>query len=148
MLRRWDYGVAPVLGCMAMLYVPAYPRAEPRDFRRRPSVRRDARVYSLTYAPCLLTVTPSSPPPPPISRCSLLPFTAVVFVAALLRTIRNKYLWLAVSLLVYTFGISGGVYDIIRNPAPFMMKPDGTFMWFHPQVRCCRQQCRSPPPGL
>eukprot|EP00752_Nemacystus_decipiens_P006351 g5725.t1 len=51
----------------------------------------------------------------------------------LLRTVRNKYLWLAVSLMVYTFGISGGVYDIIRNPAPFMMKPDGTFLWFHPQ---------------
>lgn len=87
-------------------------------------------------------------PPPRLSQCSLLPFTAVVFAAALLRTIRNKYLWLAVSLLVYTFGISGGVYDIIRNPAPFMMKPDGTFMWFHPQVCCCRQQCRPPPPGL
>ena len=54
---------------------------------------------------------------------------------AILRAIRNKYLWLAVSLLVYTFGISGGVYDIIRHPAPFMMKQDGTLMWFHPQVR-------------
>ncbi|CAN0111577.1 unnamed protein product, partial [Ectocarpus sp. 12 AP-2014] len=54
---------------------------------------------------------------------------------AVLRVIRNKYLWLATSLLVYTFGISGGVYDIIRNPAPFMVKQDGFIMWFHPQVR-------------
>ncbi|CBN74884.1 conserved unknown protein [Ectocarpus siliculosus] len=54
-------------------------------------------------------------------------------LGALLRVIRNKYLWLATSLLVYTFGISGGVYDIIRNPAPFMVKQDGFIMWFHPQ---------------
>ncbi|CAN0484222.1 unnamed protein product, partial [Hapterophycus canaliculatus] len=53
----------------------------------------------------------------------------------LLRAVRNKYLWLTISLMVYTFGISGGVYDIIRNPAPFMLKQDGSIMWFHPQVR-------------
>lgn len=52
----------------------------------------------------------------------------------LLRVIRNKRIWFSLSLMVYTFGISGGVYDIIRNPAPFHMKPDGTIMWFHPQV--------------
>ena len=54
---------------------------------------------------------------------------------ALLRTVQNKYLWLTISLMVYTFGISGGVYDIIRNPAMFTFRQDGTIMWFHPQVR-------------
>ena len=53
----------------------------------------------------------------------------------LLRTVQNKYLWLTISLMVYTFGISGGVYDIIRNPLLFTVKQDGTVLWFHPQVR-------------
>lgn len=75
---------------------------------------------------------------------------------ALLRVIRNKYLWLATSLLVYTFGISGGVYDIIRNPAPFMIKQDASIIWFHPQVRtvfnssesCCFLAMHGYPPQV
>lgn len=80
---------------------------------------------------------------PPLLLLLLHPPPCFCFAGALLRTIRNKYLWLAVSLMVYTFGISGGVYDIIRNPAPFMMNQDGSFMWFHPQVRCSPLQGRT-----
>lgn len=73
--------------------------------------------------------TPHPPPhePPPAGLMN--------FTGALIRTVRNKYLWLTISLMVYTFGISGGVYDIIRNPAMFTLKQDGTPLWFHPQVR-------------
>lgn len=52
----------------------------------------------------------------------------------LLRTVRNKHLWLMVSLMVYTFAISGGVYDIIRNPQAFVYRQDRSIVWFHPQA--------------
>ncbi|CAM9466386.1 unnamed protein product [Ascophyllum nodosum] len=87
------------------------------------------------------TVSIVRPEPPVTIILSVLLIVALLSLkpilrnlGALLRVIRNKYMWLALSLMVYTFGISGGVYDIIRNPAPFHFKPDGSIMWFHPQA--------------
>lgn len=79
-------------------------------------------------------------PPVAIILCVLLVLAVLAIkpllsnLGALLRTIQNKYLWLSISLMVYTFGISGGVYDIIRNPAMFTFKQDGSILWFHPQA--------------
>eukprot|EP00904_Undaria_pinnatifida_P008847 jgi/Undpi1/5092/HiC_scaffold_19.g08444.m1 len=79
-------------------------------------------------------------PPVAIVLCVLLVLAILAIkpllanLGALIRTVRNKYLWLTISLMVYTFGISGGVYDIIRNPAMFTLKQDGTPLWFHPQA--------------
>ncbi|CAM9092064.1 unnamed protein product [Pylaiella littoralis] len=80
-------------------------------------------------------------PEPPVAAilCTLLVLAMLMIkpiisnLGRLLRTIRNKYLWLTITLLVYTFGISGGVYDIIRNPAPFVLNKDESIRWFHPQ---------------
>ncbi|CAM9243333.1 unnamed protein product [Laminaria digitata] len=79
-------------------------------------------------------------PPVAIILCVLLVLAVLAIkpllanLGALLRTVQNKYLWLTISLMVYTFGISGGVYDIIRNPAMFTFKQDGSILWFHPQA--------------
>ncbi|KAG5178902.1 hypothetical protein JKP88DRAFT_224950 [Tribonema minus] len=47
--------------------------------------------------------------------------TAITNVALVLRVVRSPTLWLVVSLLVYTFSISGAIFDIIRSPPPFVI---------------------------
>uniref|UniRef100_A0A7S2UY50 Magnesium transporter protein 1 n=1 Tax=Fibrocapsa japonica TaxID=94617 RepID=A0A7S2UY50_9STRA len=53
----------------------------------------------------------------------------------IINLLRNKMLWLLVSLGMYTCSISGMIYDIIRNPAPFFMNHQtGQIVFFHPQA--------------
>ncbi|CAM9913881.1 unnamed protein product [Scytosiphon promiscuus] len=114
--------------------------AEPAQFMQmagQASAESMARFVKEKTGVAIEIVRPE--PPVMIILCILLVLAALSIkpilsnLGGLLRAVRNKYLWLTISLMVYTFGISGGVYDIIRNPAPFMLKQDGSVMWFHPQ---------------
>ncbi|CAN0032325.1 unnamed protein product [Discosporangium mesarthrocarpum] len=64
----------------------------------------------------------ATPSPPSISK------------GALVRLVRSRKLWMVVSMLIYVFSVSGGVYDIIRNPPIYSYHPQGGggVRWFHP----------------
>jgi hypothetical protein len=61
---------------------------------------------------------------------SLLVITVLASIKPLVRrrdqvmqVVRYKWLWFVISLSIYTFSISGGVYDMIRGPALFQEDP-------------------------
>ena len=62
-------------------------------------------------------------------------YVAIQNLDTVLVNLRNRKLWLMVSVMFYTFSVSGMVFCIIRSPPPFSVDRSGRTKFFHPAGR-------------
>lgn len=65
----------------------------------------------------------------------LVGFIVVLVLPKLVKIYKNPMLWFAISLAVYAFVMSGGVYNSIHNPGWYYKAPNGAITFIYPSPR-------------